>query len=588
MRPSSLGSIPTPVSETSIAIRPESSRRGPEVDAASGRRELDRVLDDVPENLAESRRIRADRGLRIGRGRFEDDVLLGRLLPEHLEDVPERLGEGHRLGSELHLSGRHARQVEEVVDQTGLELRIAPDDLEAATRFGREGGVALERGAQSEHRRQRRPQLVRERRQELILGAVRGFGLLLGPAELGFRGFQVLDVRRGSEPGGHATPVVPDRDDPGEHPPVRAGEGPHPIFDAVGSPGHERAIAGFHRQRPVAGMDSLLPAADAALVLRLSEPLLVLRVDVHGAPVGVVDPEKLLDRLGERPVSFLALPDPGHRVAALLFGSTTLGRHDSEQQERGRVQRHESLRREEALFELAVSEGTAEMGRRPDSDPGDEQGRARRARVLEAQGRPDEEGREKGCHPSLPLHPLEDVETREDDQDSKTSRLDAAGAPDPAPLLGIPGQEDRRHDEAPGQIPEPPRPPRRPERGGRHQAGGEQRGDADRRGNHRAADGRDQEEADQIGQPIERLSKTGDPREAIRARERFEGVPDGDAERDRDRSAVDQVRREGADGDARPEPETHPKEGGERDPRGSPDEARERADRVHAQAEHRP
>ena len=77
-----------------------------------------------------------------------------------------------RRGSEPELAGDDARDVEQVLDELGLRPRVALDGLERARRSAR--GVELAAAEQlrpAEHGVERRAQLVRDGRQELVLDA---------------------------------------------------------------------------------------------------------------------------------------------------------------------------------------------------------------------------------------------------------------------------------------------------------------------------------------------------------------------------------------------------------------------------------
>ena len=148
--------------------------------AAARRRELDRVRDQVPDDLLDAVGI------------AQDPVLLARMVVEaHLDLLafggeahrvhrgPDHGGERRRLQGQPELAGDDARDVEQVVDQLGLRRHVALDHLESTV-----GPIGVESpGAQeprpAHDRRERRPELVRERRQKLVLHPVgfAGFGV---------------------------------------------------------------------------------------------------------------------------------------------------------------------------------------------------------------------------------------------------------------------------------------------------------------------------------------------------------------------------------------------------------------------------
>ena len=148
--------------------------------APARRRELDRVRDQVPDDLLDAVGI------------AQDPVLLaGMVVEAHLDLLafggeahrvhrgPDHGGERRRLQGQPELAGDDARDVEQVVDQLGLRRHVALDHLESAV-----GPIGVESpGAQeprpAHDRRERRPELVRERRQKLVLHPVGfpGFGV---------------------------------------------------------------------------------------------------------------------------------------------------------------------------------------------------------------------------------------------------------------------------------------------------------------------------------------------------------------------------------------------------------------------------
>ncbi len=141
---------------------PAGSRLGLEQeDAASPRRELDRVLDEVPEDLAQPRRVGVDvlpgsRPISLHR----DPFFIG-LRAANVEDVVQRLAELDGLVLELDLAPGDPRQVQEIVDQPRFDLGVSPDHLDLSPGVGRQRGAPLQGRAQGEDRSQRRAQLVR-------------------------------------------------------------------------------------------------------------------------------------------------------------------------------------------------------------------------------------------------------------------------------------------------------------------------------------------------------------------------------------------------------------------------------------------
>ena len=81
----------------------------------------------------------------------------------------------HLLQREAQRPSGDARRVEDILDQPRLMLRVAIDDFERPARIRR--AVAQEHLQVAENHVDRRPQLVRQGREKLILEAARLFSL---------------------------------------------------------------------------------------------------------------------------------------------------------------------------------------------------------------------------------------------------------------------------------------------------------------------------------------------------------------------------------------------------------------------------
>jgi len=147
-------------------------------DAASRLGELDRVLQDVREDLGEPRGISADPERPIGQVRLEGQPRGFQGDPVIRDGAPDHFGEIDALSPEQDRPAGDARQVEEIVGDPGHMSHLALDDV-AGLRRQVSVGIALEHVERALDGRERASDLVREDRQELILAAAR-----LG--ELGF------------------------------------------------------------------------------------------------------------------------------------------------------------------------------------------------------------------------------------------------------------------------------------------------------------------------------------------------------------------------------------------------------------------
>ena len=174
-----------------------------------------------------------------------------------------------RLGLETQLAGDDARDVEDVLDQHRLRLGVALDRLERLARLlGREVARAQHAGP-SDHRRQRRAQLVRQRGQELVLGAVGGLGLLARlPLALDHARVLVLDallgldVGGGDDPADHGAGVVALGDGAPHVPAERAVAGAaQPTLRVERLAARERRGPGLPHARKIVGVDQRAPAS---------------------------------------------------------------------------------------------------------------------------------------------------------------------------------------------------------------------------------------------------------------------------------------------------------------------------------------
>jgi hypothetical protein len=165
------------------------------LDAPARRRELDGVRQQVPHHLLEPIGIagHGTRGLvelelephSLGVGRRTDD----------LEDGADDRREIDASQVEPHLAADDARDVEEILDQLRLRAPAALDRLDRAIAALSERKT-LEHTRPSEHGGERRPQLVRHHREKLVLGAIRGLGLVLSASRGGIEARVVERDRR--------------------------------------------------------------------------------------------------------------------------------------------------------------------------------------------------------------------------------------------------------------------------------------------------------------------------------------------------------------------------------------------------------
>src|SRR5437763_13492590 len=100
---------------------------------------------------------------------------------------------------QLELAVSNAGEIEEIVDEQSFELDIAPEHLQIASCVIWNVMIALKRSDGHEHGRKRRPQFVGERGEELVLRAIRVFGVLFRFFERVFGQSAFCDFENGAE-----------------------------------------------------------------------------------------------------------------------------------------------------------------------------------------------------------------------------------------------------------------------------------------------------------------------------------------------------------------------------------------------------
>src|SRR5438067_753978 len=147
--------------------------REPDGDAPAARRELDGVGDEVPDDLLQPVAIAAHGTDAVVELALEGDLLRVGRRTDRVDGALDgrRQVDGRQL--ETQLAGDDARDLEEVLDEASLELRVALDHLERAGPGFRLEPAGAQEARPDEDGAERRPQLVRERGEELVLRAVR-------------------------------------------------------------------------------------------------------------------------------------------------------------------------------------------------------------------------------------------------------------------------------------------------------------------------------------------------------------------------------------------------------------------------------
>ena len=161
-------SIPTPVSVTSIRA-PSARGRDVDRDRAAARRELDRVADEVGDDLADPLRVVADPDRRVGQVQATARTPRARPRPRVCSTADlDRRAQVVRAEVEQDEPGVELRELEQVLGEPVEPLDLLAARLEElGARLRVVGGALLEQLVERAQGGQRRPQLVRDVGQEV-------------------------------------------------------------------------------------------------------------------------------------------------------------------------------------------------------------------------------------------------------------------------------------------------------------------------------------------------------------------------------------------------------------------------------------
>ena len=166
--------MPIPVSVTAIS-RWVPARRVRDSGLAIGWRELDGVRQEVPDDLLQPARVggqRADAEIEVAGQPDAFAVGRGTHRLDRRVDDRRRI---HGADLEEQLSGIDAARVEQVLDELRLHARVALDRLQTPHDVRFVLAADAKHLAPAEDRVERRAQLVRERREELVLHFAQAF-----------------------------------------------------------------------------------------------------------------------------------------------------------------------------------------------------------------------------------------------------------------------------------------------------------------------------------------------------------------------------------------------------------------------------
>ena len=179
------GGMPRPVSVTAISMPPPEIGPDRHVHRSPRRCELDRVGQQVPEHLLQAIGIGLDRLDRRGRPTRPGGRLCARrpAPPSRARRRPAG-GRPRPRSVSFSLPGDDPRDVEDVLDDLGQRARVALDHLERGVALLLADGAGAEHARVAEDRVERRAQLVRQGREELVLQVVGAPRLFVGPGVL--------------------------------------------------------------------------------------------------------------------------------------------------------------------------------------------------------------------------------------------------------------------------------------------------------------------------------------------------------------------------------------------------------------------
>src|SRR5262249_38823497 len=152
------------IADDDLDVRPDPLQL--DLDPSIFRGELDRVLQQVPDDLLKTPGVAAHQEARHFENWLNPDALrLGRVT-DRLQRVLDEAVQIDRLQGEPHLAADDLGDVEQIVEEPDLRLDVAGDDLDRPARLRLAELAALDEGRPAVHGVERIAQLVRDRREE--------------------------------------------------------------------------------------------------------------------------------------------------------------------------------------------------------------------------------------------------------------------------------------------------------------------------------------------------------------------------------------------------------------------------------------
>ena len=157
----------------------------PDLDTPAAWGELDGIRQEIPDDLLQTLRVARDGHARPIDGGLQLDALRGRGRRHCFQRILNYACEIDRPHVQAKLAGDDPRDIEDIADELFLELGISLDRLEDRGETLRANRSPSQHLRISQHRIERRAQLVGEGGQKFVLEPIRGLGLVLGHRERG-------------------------------------------------------------------------------------------------------------------------------------------------------------------------------------------------------------------------------------------------------------------------------------------------------------------------------------------------------------------------------------------------------------------
>ena len=234
----------------------------------------------------------------------------------------------------------------------------------------------------------------------------------------------------------------------------------------------------------------------------------------------------------------------------LLSGGAPLGEDGAEDEQADREPAGEALDDLCDLRGASVSDGRGATDRARHREDGDDEAASDGAELMKAQGCPDEERKDQ-------VRIAPETAEKDDRADRGQKNEQQAGfgqsrSVEPAPRPLREHEQQRRDDEVPHGVAEPPEEPRRPVVRGVDVARDEERRGAVGRGDRRAEDRGEPDQREHVAHAVESRTEA-DQHEKRRSDDGLERVPHRDEAGFGNRRPAGYVGHEGREGDRRPE-----------------------------------